>query len=333
MYENILNAELVVDDVQLMEMVKWQQIDYDIIEGIYWNEGVSTKINEKIKEIYNKRKEAKSQNPPNKIEQIYKFIMNSSYGKCIEMAKPYKCCIVEAKNYINHLFQNYTNIQRIDEIISFDNESRREEIERKMFQGVLNCEEREWLTELEQKTKFIFREYKQYDNFFVPTMIGVRVLSFSKKLMNEVMVPAELEGILIFYQDTDSMHVLECQEEQLEEAWRIHNGKRGDEKLFGTNMCQFHSDFEKIDGKEAVSQSSIFLGKKMYLDVLKSRYNETDKIKMMTRMKGISKDRIINAIDEIRKDNVKESEENNNVFENVQLLPIYRFLYALFQLS
>ena len=87
MYENYVDAEMVVDDIQLMEMIKWQQIDYEILEGIYWNEGVSTKINEKIKDIYERRKAAKAQNPPHKIEQIYKMLMNSSYGKCIEMAK------------------------------------------------------------------------------------------------------------------------------------------------------------------------------------------------------------------------------------------------------
>ncbi|MBQ3546773.1 MAG: RecX family transcriptional regulator [Lachnospiraceae bacterium] len=48
------------------------------------------------------------------------------------------------------------------------------------------------------------------------------------------------------------------------------------------------------------------------------RSKSINRIKNELLMKGISKDRIINAIDEIRKDNVKESEENNNVFENVQ---------------
>lgn len=317
MYENFINAELVIDDIQLKEMIKWQQIDYEIIEGIYWNEGVSTKINEKIKEIYEKRKEAKSQTPPNKIEQIYKMLMNSSYGKCIEMAKPQKCHVIEGQNYLNRLFRNYTNIQRIDEIISFDNESRREEIERKMLYKALEKEDEQWLTELEKNTKFIFREYNQYDNFFVPTMIGVRVLSYSKKLMNEVMVPAELEGILIFYQDTDSMHVLECQEKQLEDAWRKHNGKSEDQKLYGSDMCQFHSDFERVDGKEAVSHSSIFLGKKMYLDVLISRYDETDKIKMMTRMKGISRESL----------EMFTFDDNQNIEINEKIWRIYNDLF------
>lgn len=289
-YDNFVNAELVVDDIQLKEMIKWQQIDYDIIEGIYWNEGVSTKINDKIKEIYERRREAKAQTPPNKIEQIYKLIMNSSYGKCIEMTKPYKCHIVKSKDYLNHLFQNYTNIVAIDEIIGFDGEQRRAVIEDKILNNIASQNELSELSEIEKKTKFIFREYLQYDNFYVPAMVGVRILSYSKKLMNEVMVPAELDNILIFYQDTDSMHVLECQEEQLQLAWRKHNHKGENEQLYGSNMCQFHSDFEKVNGKEAVSHSSIFLGKKMYLDVLTPRYENTNEFKMMTRMKGISKE-------------------------------------------
>ena len=164
---------------------------------------------------------------------------------------------------------------------------------------------------MENKTKFIFKEYNQYDNFFVPAMIGVRVLSYSKRLMNQVMVPAELEGILIFYQDTDSMHVLECQENALEEAWRKHYNKGAEEKLYGNNMCQFHSDFEKVGGKEAVSSSSIFLGKKMYLDVLRSRYDENNEILMMTRMKGISKE----SIEHFQFNNAEKKGKNDKIWE------------------
>ena len=183
-YDNYVNAELVVDDIQLKELIKWQKIDYEIIEGIYWNNGVSTKINDKIKEIYERRREAKSQTPPNKIEQIYKLIMNSSYGKCIEMTKPYSCHIVKGQNYLNHLFQNYTNIVAIEEIISFDDHERREEIENKILNnGMKEEDDMEFLSTLEANQKFIFKEYTQYDNFFVPAMIGVRILSYSKKLM------------------------------------------------------------------------------------------------------------------------------------------------------
>ena len=275
LYENIIDDEIVVDDIQLMEMVKWQLIEYDLLECIYWNEGESTKIQDAIKRLYDLR--AKAKKDGNTIEQVYKLIMNSSYGKCIEMSKPSRCHIVKGENYVNHLFQHYTNIQSINEILPFDKS-----------ESSLVVDEHD----IRRGSKFIFREYQQYDCFFVPTMIGVRILSTSKKLMNEVMVPAELEGILIFYQDTDSMHILHSQKYQLEEAWRKHNNKHEGSSLYGNMLCQFHPDFEKIEGKDSISCGSIFLGKKMYIDklVCKERSPETDGIvKYMTRLKGIPK--------------------------------------------
>lgn len=278
-YENYVGGEMVVDDVQLLEMIKWQKIDYTIHECLYWNKGVSTKIQGVIRYLYEKRKEAKQQK--SSIEQVYKLIMNSSYGKCIEMTHPYETVIVEGKNYINHLFQNYTNIQRIDEIASFDRE-------------IINNPMKE--EDVDTTRQYIFREYKQYDNFFVPTMIGVRILSMSKKLMNEVMVPAELSGIIIFYQDTDSMHVIASQVPLLEDAWRQFNNKGPEEKLIGNDLCQFHSDFEPINGKPTQSCGSIFLGKKMYIDKLVPKEDMfSEQIKYMTRLKGIPRASMMNS--------------------------------------
>jgi hypothetical protein len=45
-----------------------------------------------------------------------------------------------------------------------------------------------------------------YD-FNTNTLLGVQVLSMSKRIMNEVMTTAEDLDIKIFYQDTDSMHI------------------------------------------------------------------------------------------------------------------------------
>ena len=45
-----------------------------------------------------------------------------------------------------------------------------------------------------------------YD-FNTNTLLGVQVLSMSKRIMNEVMTTAEDLNIQIFYQDTDSMHI------------------------------------------------------------------------------------------------------------------------------
>ena len=292
-YENFVGGEMVVDDVYFMDMLKWQQIEYDLLEMIYWDEGFSTKINDCIKHIYEERKRAKLNNET--IEQVYKLIMNSSYGKCIEKPHKTKVVVVKGENFKSHLTQHYVNTLSINEISTFHDADRKEEIKTLLtsecsddMKDALELE----LQQLENNSQYLFNEYVQYDDFFVPSMVGVRILSMSKKLMNQVMVPAEIHGIAIYYQDTDSMHVESHQLNDLELAWRIENNKSESDKLFGNNLCQFHSDFDKIDGKDSVSIGSIFLAKKMYIDCLKPKDeidNADSPVVMMTRMKGIPK--------------------------------------------
>ena len=54
----------------------------------------------------------------------------------------------------------------------------------------------------EVKVAKAIEEYANNNNLF-----GVTILDMSKRIMNEVMTLAEHEGIQIFYQDTDSMHI------------------------------------------------------------------------------------------------------------------------------
>ena len=48
---------------------------------------------------------------------------------------------------------------------------------------------------------------KSIYEFNTNTLLGVQILSMSKRIMNEVMTTAEDLNIKIFYQDTDSMRI------------------------------------------------------------------------------------------------------------------------------
>ena len=92
------------------------------------------------------------------------------------------------------------------------------------------------------------------------------ILSMSKRIMNEVICTAEDNDIEIFYQDTDSMHLYE---KEIPKLQKIYNAKYGRE-LIGTDLGQFHSDFEMSGSVGEVSSLlTVMLGKKCYLDVLK----------------------------------------------------------------
>ena len=111
----------------------------------------------------------------------------------------------------------------------------------------------------------------------------------SKRIMNEVMCLAYDIGCHIFYQDTDSMHIYKDDLVKLENAYKEKYGR----ELKGKNLCQFHSDFPEIPngtkGEVPVSIHSIFIAKKVYLDVLT---DSSGKIHFMIRGKGLTQESI-----------------------------------------
>ena len=89
----------------------------------------------------------------------------------------------------------------------------------------------------------------------------------SKRIMNEVMTFAEDEGLNIWYQDTDSMHINYEDVELLALAFKNKYNK----DLIGEDMSQFHIDFD-LDGAcgEIYSTESYVLANKVYIDKLES---------------------------------------------------------------
>ena len=76
-------------------------------------------------------------------------------------------------------------------------------------------------------------------------LIGVQILSMSKRIMNEVICLAEDLGINVYYQDTDSIHIDDDKIELLEKEFE----KRFGRKLRGDQLGQFHPDFDKCNIK------------------------------------------------------------------------------------
>ena len=120
---------------------------------------------------------------------------------------------------------------------------------------------------------------KAIEEYANNNLLGVMILDMSKRIMNEVMTLAEYEGIKIFYQDTDSMHIEKSKLKELEEAYKQKYGR----DLIGADMGQFHSDFDELTG-DVYATKSIFLGKKAYIDLLE---NDRGEHSVHYRMKGI----------------------------------------------
>lgn len=249
---------IVVDSVTLEDWIKFQEIEYEIIKGVYWNEGVNGEFGNKIEYLYNQRKIYKKQNNI-AMSNCLKLIMNSSYGKTI--MKP------SVSTKINKF--NIT-------------EKHKEDIKKFIVQNYNRIGQNK---EYKQYVEFEVR--KSFIDHYNSCHVGGLILSMSKRIMNEVMALSFDNNIEIFYQDTDSMHMFQRDVDKLSELYKEKYGR----ELIGGNLGQFHSDFE-MDGAidEVISKKCIILGKKAYIDVLEAHDKEGNVINdYHIRMKGVNK--------------------------------------------
>lgn len=251
----IKNEYIYIDNIMLEDIIEFHEmkdnLDFEIIEGYYFDEGFNNKINKTIEYLFNKRLELKSKN--NKSQEIYKLIMNSSYGKTI---------MKEQDSEIRYFYDDYDYNVFIN----------------RNYERIININ---YISESNIKRVEIVKNIYDHRNI---CHIGSQILSMSKRVMNEVICLCEDNNYEIYYQDTDSMHMYEDDIKKIEEKFY----EKYNRHLIGQNMGQFHSDFE-IDGvKNAYSNELIILGKKSYIDKLQG-YDENNNLILNyhIRMKGI----------------------------------------------
>ena len=260
-FTNEMEGKMVyLDRFSLEDAIKFQKIEFEVLEGYYFNDGRNNKIQEVMTFLFNERnKQKKAGNP---IQEVYKLLMNSSYGKSIlkPINEEYKIFNSDEK-YYKFTSRNFQMIKDAHQIVN---------------------------------GKWCVRMNKAINEHFNSAQVGCEILSYSKRIMNQVMVLAEDNGINIYYQDTDSMHIDENKVKVLEKLYKAEYGT--DLVSKDENLGEFHVDFKIMDedGKKIkcsriVSTKFIALGKKAYIDVLEGT-DMNGKIHMdyHVRMKGIS---------------------------------------------
>ena len=151
----------------------------------------------------------------------------------------------------------------------------------------------------------------------------------SKRIMNEVMTLAEDEGLNIWYQDTDSMHINYEEVELLALAFK----NKYNRDLIGEDMSQFHIDFD-LDGAaekaDIYSTESYFLVKKVYIDKLESVDKNGNVITGdHVRLKSVP----TSCINHTTKNISQECNDSYSLFENLEWniglepMDIYAYLY------
>ena len=242
-YTNNMDGRIIfVDKYTLEDYVEYHGMKYEFIEGVYWS-STNNSINDVIQKLYDERLKYKKTNQA--LQMSLKLLMNSSYGKTILKESKYKIRIV--KDLMKYVSKNYNQI-----------------IQAKKYGK-------------NYAVKILNDRYEHWNR----AHIGCGILSGSKRIMNEVMGLANDNNITIYYQDTDSMHIIDKQVKELENLYM----KKFNRELNGNQMGQFHCDFD-FPGEELKTNLSIILGKKAYYDRVVNKIGEEFD---HCRLKGVNK--------------------------------------------
>ena len=246
---------------------------YKIIQGYYFDEGFNTTISDTIKHLFDKRVQLKREGSP--AQEGVKLLMNTAFGMTGRRADMTDVRYVEDKEITNFLHNHHNEIKIVT---SMPNQS--------------------WRVVM----------WKPIISHFNKAHLACKILSYSKKIMNDLTCMVEREcDSRVYYTDTDSMHLPAHVIPVLEEKYRDKFGM----ELIGKSMGQFHTDFDFkscfsiVDGKlspttveskgEIESVASYFMWKKSYIDKLNDEDgNEAYHI----RLKGVPIKCILNKVNQ-----------------------------------
>lgn len=242
--------ETVIDMITLEDWVKYQKIEYKILDGVFWNNTYNKQMGVLNKGLFNDRlKYKKDKNEA--LQQVTKLMLNSTYGKSITKKTKHTHRIVDAEKKDQYIETYFSLIESYNKLPNGE-------------------------------TKIKLCDYDDTVNY---AHIGVFILSYSKRIMNEVFDIANTHKCPLYYTDTDSIHCNYDDVKIIENEFR----KEYNKELTGKQLGQFHIDFNlKGAVGEIYAIKSIFLGKKSYIDVLESKNEKGETIQgIHFRMKGI----------------------------------------------
>jgi len=228
---SIPEDNIIVDKITLEDMVTFHDAKYEVIRGVYWDQGFNSKITEQIKEVFNLRLKYKSEKNP--IEVIFKLLMNSAYGKTIMKPSDDTSIFKAGKEAFDKYLQK--NINMIKSYEEYPNQDPK------------------WHS-------FKIKTYVSMNKHVNRAHCGAMILSMSKRIMNEVVYAAKLSDCPIYYSDTDSTHILDDRVQPLADKYQEIYGRQ----LIGKQLGQFHCDF----ANDCYATETIIVDKKIYCDRL-----------------------------------------------------------------
>ena len=297
-YVNEIETDGIIDTVNkitLEDYIKYAGIEFEIIDGIYWENGFNTKLGDLLQKLHNERCKYKSTNTA--MSNIIKLIMNSIYGKCGISRSIEQTVYTSLEKGEQYIYDHYGTI----------------------------CEY--------EKTNKNYRIVKNAcDNSFNLNYVSSLILSMSKRIMNEVFNTMQLIDAPVFYTDTDSIHMLRSDVSELGKKFKeIYNrdligkelGQFHSDFSFPKEIKKQMKDEHDAEIKNIVSICHIPIAPKIYLDIIQGDVmKDGEKLfeikDVHRRIKGINNAGIDHEICSImKKQKLNEIDAHINLFRRI----------------
>lgn len=258
---DFVNKEIYADKNTLEDYINHHKIEFDILQGYYFNDG----FNNKIVDINNILLQKRNENKENKDKElIYKLLLNSIYGMTLAKKSIANFKHITGKNNLDtYIARNNNNVYKYEEI------------------GGCNDD---------KYKKYLVVEKKTLNNgkgSFNLVHIGCSILSGAKQIMNRVFTTAQDKNINIYYTDTDSIFIKKTDLNNLQNAYI----EKYDKPLINKGFGFFKVEMNGNDYK------AVFIAKKKYI-MQNDKKDVDNDVNMKIRCAGLNSDDIIRHCDE-----------------------------------
>lgn len=301
----------------LEDAIHFGNMEFEIEQGYYFDEGRNKKLPNLTNYLYEERKKLKKDY--NKAEAIYKLILNSIFGKTALKAFDCELLIKNTEKFVGKA-NNWEDVKKYyitKKTKIFNEELYNQDLG---FMTLKIDAKGNGFCYINEAKKFIRRNYnniKEWDirgkYYFIKknynvgehknrVHVAVEILDMSKRTLNEVLCMAYDSKIKVGIIDTDSVQIAKKDVVKISLEYSLNYGKNPNYYLhkdfFGKKLGQWDNDFKMsgsdnlddiINMKKCVkcdidSIGAIYLAKKMYIHHLKA---ENGKEAYHIRMKGV----------------------------------------------
>tara|TARA_R110000824_G_scaffold21996_6_gene81234 strand:+ start:615 stop:3968 length:3354 start_codon:yes stop_codon:yes gene_type:complete len=266
-YTNDMVGETIrLNKFSLPDAIEFQEIEYEILQGYYYNQGRNQTVNKIMEDLFTYRAKLKGEENP--VQEAVKTLMCSTYGRAILNEINDETLIIKSRDKDRFKKRNFNRIKKHGPIgYSFNSD----------------VSDKYWY----------FTLFKSINTHFNNAHVGAEILAHSKRTLYRVLCLAEDLNMKTYCVDTDSIHLEREDVPELAEKFQQLYKTR----LIGNELGEYSVDFsmyedkaKKIPIKEVWGIKGLWITKKVYCDhIVGKKADDTLKYEYHYRLKGVSK--------------------------------------------